>query len=268
MSLTPRASWQFGDGQVIVQQGQVGNGLYIVVSGDVRIVAAGDELARLDPGDFVGELTVIDQQPRNATAYAVGLTTCLALASWDLIALLERDPGLALNMLRDAGQLACAKPTHSFATEPCADGHAPRRQEDMNQAEILDALARLALFADLDHPQLQAVAHTMSEESFPAGQRILRQGFSGTGFFVILDGEVGVRVDGRMWRGWAGASSSARSLCCWASRRWPTSWQPSPVTALQLAGPDLRAFLLAYPPVMYRMLQSVSRRLERANRRG
>jgi CRP-like cAMP-binding protein len=91
---------EFGDGQVIVQQGQVGNGFYIVVSGEVRIAAGGDELARLHPGDFFGELTVIDQQPRNATAHAVGLTTCLALASWDLIALLERDPGLALNMLR------------------------------------------------------------------------------------------------------------------------------------------------------------------------
>ena len=42
----------------------------------------------------------------------------------------------------------------------------------------------------------------------------------------------------------------------------------SPVQTLQLAGPDLRAFLLAYPPVMYRMLQSVSRRLDRANRRA
>jgi len=66
----------------------------------------------------------------------------------------------------------------------------------VNQQEILDALAGLALFSDLDQPQLQAVAHTMSEESFPAGQRILRQGFSGSGFFVILDGEVMVRVDG------------------------------------------------------------------------
>ncbi len=60
----------------------------------------------------------------------------------------------------------------------------------MNQQQILDALAGLALFSDLDRPQLQAVAHTMSEESFPAGQRILRQGFSGSGFFIILDGEV------------------------------------------------------------------------------
>ena len=41
-----------------------------------------------------------------------------------------------------------------------------------------------------------------------------------------------------------------------------------PVHALQMAGPDLREFLLAYPPVMYRMLQSMGRRLDRANRRG
>ena len=42
----------------------------------------------------------------------------------------------------------------------------------------------------------------------------------------------------------------------------------TPVKALQLAGPELREFLLAYPQVMYRMLQAVSRRLDRANRRS
>ena len=36
----------------------------------------------------------------------------------------------------------------------------------------------------------------MTEESFPVGQRILRQGFTGTGFYVILDGEVAVKIDG------------------------------------------------------------------------
>jgi CRP-like cAMP-binding protein len=42
----------------------------------------------------------------------------------------------------------------------------------------------------------------------------------------------------------------------------------TPVQALQLAGPDLREFLLAYPAVMYRMLQALSRRLDLANRRS
>lgn len=91
----------FADGDAIVLQGQVGNGLYIVTSGEVRIVAGGEELARLGPGEFFGELSVIDQQPRNATVYAVGPTACLALASWDLLALLEREPQLAMNLLHE-----------------------------------------------------------------------------------------------------------------------------------------------------------------------
>ena len=138
----------------------------------------------------------------------------------------------------------------------------------MNQAEILDALSGLTLFADLERPQLEAVAHTMSEESFPAGHRILRQGFSGTGFFIILDGEVVVRVDGvDISRLGKGDFFGEISLLL-GEPPVADVVVTSPVKALQLAGRDLRAFLLGYPPVMYRMLQSVSRRLERANRRG
>ena len=91
----------FEDGQPIVQQGQVGNGLYIVVSGEARIVAGGEELARLGAGDFFGELSVIDQRPRIASALAAGPTVCLALASWDLMSLLGEEPRLALNLLQE-----------------------------------------------------------------------------------------------------------------------------------------------------------------------
>jgi CRP-like cAMP-binding protein len=91
----------FAPDQPIVLQGQVGNGLYIVVSGAARIVQGADVIARLGPGDFFGELAVIDQQPRSASAYAEGATTCLALASWDLLALLEEEPALALNLLHE-----------------------------------------------------------------------------------------------------------------------------------------------------------------------
>ena len=138
----------------------------------------------------------------------------------------------------------------------------------MNDAQILDTLASLALFADLDRPQLEAVAHTMSEESFPAGHRILRQGFSGSGFFVIVDGEVLVRVDGEdVARLGRGEFFGEISLLL-GEPPVADVVAASPVKALHLAGPDLRDFLLAFPQVMYRMLQSVGRRLERANRRS
>jgi CRP-like cAMP-binding protein len=138
----------------------------------------------------------------------------------------------------------------------------------MNQEQIIDVLARLALFADLDGPRLQAVAHTFAEASFPAGQRILRQGIAGSGFFVILEGEVSVHVDGtevaRLGRGeFFGETSLLLGEAPVAD-----VVSTSTVLALQLAGSELRDVLLAYPEIMYRMLQAVSRRLERANRRG
>lgn len=138
----------------------------------------------------------------------------------------------------------------------------------MNQQQVLDALAGLTLFSDLDRPQLQAVAHTMSEESFPAGQRILRQGFSGGGFFVILEGEVTVRVDGGDVATLGKGDFFGEISLLLGEPPIADVMATAPVKALQLGGPDLREFLLAYPPVMYRMLQAVSRRLDRANRRG
>lgn len=139
---------------------------------------------------------------------------------------------------------------------------------DVTDGEDLEALARLSLFSDLDRTRLQAIAHTLSEGSFPAGRRILRQGFAGSGFFIILGGEVIIRVDGedvaRLGRGdFFGEVSSLLGEPPIAD-----VVAVGPVRVLHLTGTDLREFLLAYPTVMYRMLQSVSRRLDRANRRS
>jgi CRP-like cAMP-binding protein len=90
----------FEPGQFIVLQGQVGTGLFVIIEGSAKVVRGTDELALLGPNDFFGELAVIDQQPRNASVQAVERTRCLALASWDLLDLLESDPKLALNMIR------------------------------------------------------------------------------------------------------------------------------------------------------------------------
>jgi CRP-like cAMP-binding protein len=90
----------FEEGQFIVLQGQVGTGLYVIVEGEAKVVRGSDELARLGPNDFFGELSVIDQHPRNASVQATMPTRTLALASWDLLDLIESDPKLALNMIK------------------------------------------------------------------------------------------------------------------------------------------------------------------------
>ena len=91
---------QFESGHYIVVQGQVGTGLYVIIEGAARVVRGSEELAQLGPGDFFGELAVIDQMPRVASVQATEPTRCLAVASWDLLDLIQSDPKLALNLIR------------------------------------------------------------------------------------------------------------------------------------------------------------------------
>ena len=65
-----------------------------------------------------------------------------------------------------------------------------------DRAVLADAIATFALFADLDAPQLESIVHLFDEVVFAEGERILRQGLTGSGFYVILDGEAAILVDG------------------------------------------------------------------------
>jgi CRP/FNR family cyclic AMP-dependent transcriptional regulator len=91
---------EFPAGHFIVVQGQVGSGAYVVVEGSVRVLRGDDELAVLGPGEFFGELSVIDQKPRFASVQAAEPTRVVAIASWDLLSLLESDSALSLNLIK------------------------------------------------------------------------------------------------------------------------------------------------------------------------
>ena len=130
---------------------------------------------------------------------------------------------------------------------------------------LVEALARLSLFADLTHPQLEVLAHSFNEEMFAEGQRVIRQNMPGSGFYVILEGEASVMIDGeeraRLRRGdFVGEISILTDE--------PPTADVVAMTMLRcLAIPDteLKSFMLGQPTVMYRMLQIEARRLRAAN---
>src|SRR2546423_14513959 len=62
--------------------------------------------------------------------------------------------------------------------------------------DVVDILAGFALFADLSTPQLESLVETFGEETYVEGDRVLRQGLTGSSFYVILDGSASIRVDG------------------------------------------------------------------------
>jgi CRP/FNR family transcriptional regulator, cyclic AMP receptor protein len=94
------AAIDFPAGHVIARQGEIGTGFFVIVAGGVRVVRDGTVVARLGPGEFFGELSVLDRMPRNATVAAEGPTSCLALASWDFEKVLLDQPALTLAILR------------------------------------------------------------------------------------------------------------------------------------------------------------------------
>ena len=132
--------------------------------------------------------------------------------------------------------------------------------------QLLDTLAALTLFADIGGAELEAIAHTMEERYFAEGERILRQGFSGSGFYIILEGEAAARVEGRevnrLGRGdffgeisvLLGEAPSADVVALRAIR------------CAVLAAPQVEDFIVSHPKVGYRMLQAEARKLRNATR--
>ena len=128
-------------------------------------------------------------------------------------------------------------------------------------SDNVEALGSLQLFADLDRPRLEEIAHTFEEEIVPQGQRILRQGLTGSNVYVILEGEAAVVLSGneiaRLHRGeffgevsvLLGEAPTADVVARTALR------------CIVIPGPQLREFLLRHPKVMFQMLRTVTLRL-------
>jgi CRP/FNR family transcriptional regulator, cyclic AMP receptor protein len=86
--------------RAIARQGEIGTGFFIVVSGRVRVVRDGTVVAHLGPGEFFGELSILDGGPRVAQVVTDEPTVCLAIASWDFERVLREEPGVALAVLK------------------------------------------------------------------------------------------------------------------------------------------------------------------------
>jgi CRP-like cAMP-binding protein len=136
----------------------------------------------------------------------------------------------------------------------------------LSAQQLVDTLSGLTLFADLTRPQLEQVAHKMTEESFPVGHRVLRQGFTGTGFYVILEGEVAIKRDGQQIATLAKGDFFGEMSILLGEPPVADVVTTRQLNVLHLGGPELEGFLRDHPPVMYRMLKTLALRLYNASR--
>ena len=89
----------FAPGEAIVEEGMLGETLFVVMEGTGKVVRRGRKVGEVVPGDFFGELSAIDGGPRTASVVAVTPMVVLRLFRRTLVTMLEEEPHLVLKLV-------------------------------------------------------------------------------------------------------------------------------------------------------------------------
>jgi CRP-like cAMP-binding protein len=89
----------FRAGEDIVKEGDEGVGFFLLTKGAAEAVRGDTHLASYSPGDFFGEMALLDAHRRSATVRAKEPTECLVMSRWDFISEVRNNPDIAVEML-------------------------------------------------------------------------------------------------------------------------------------------------------------------------
>ncbi len=90
----------YAPGQPVFHEGEMGDALYVIVRGKVAIASGGEHLADLGPGEAFGEMAVLDEVPRSATATAGEETEVLRIGSEEFYEILHEQVEIAEGVIR------------------------------------------------------------------------------------------------------------------------------------------------------------------------
>jgi CRP/FNR family cyclic AMP-dependent transcriptional regulator len=90
---------EFPDGTALTTQGEPGEAFFLVVAGSVSVARNGSVQKTLGPGDFIGEIALVDGRPRTATATAVGNVEALVIGRESFLQLMDTYPAVRLGIL-------------------------------------------------------------------------------------------------------------------------------------------------------------------------
>ncbi len=93
----------FKDGEIIIQQGEVGDSMYVVQEGEVEILiekyGQTIQLAIRGSGSFIGEMAIFDRDVRSATVRAKGVVRVLTVDKKNFLRRIHQDPSLAFRIV-------------------------------------------------------------------------------------------------------------------------------------------------------------------------
>lgn len=132
--------------------------------------------------------------------------------------------------------------------------------------DVVDILSGFALFADLTTPELERLVQTFSEVYFAAGERVVRQGLTATGFYVIVEGSATIKVGGKERASLRPGDFFGEISCLLGEPPTADVVAQTPLRCLVLPPNAVEGFLVANPHVMFRVLQGEARKLRTTTR--
>jgi CRP-like cAMP-binding protein len=96
-SMKPRT---FRAGDTVTTEGQGGVGFFVIEDGEAKVTVGGDERRRLGPGDYFGEVALLNETARTATITAETDLHCYGLTSWEFRPLVETHSTIAWKLLQ------------------------------------------------------------------------------------------------------------------------------------------------------------------------
>jgi CRP/FNR family transcriptional regulator, cyclic AMP receptor protein len=89
----------FEAGSTVAGEGRTGAGFFVIETGEASVSVHGAERAKLGPGDYFGEIALIDDGARSATVTADSELRCYGLTSWEFRPLVESHASIAWKLL-------------------------------------------------------------------------------------------------------------------------------------------------------------------------
>ena len=90
----------FPAGTEVKREGAPGAAFFVIAEGEATVTVGGEERAKLGPGDYFGEMALIEEAPRSATIVADTDLRCFGLTPWEFRPFVERHPEVAWALLQ------------------------------------------------------------------------------------------------------------------------------------------------------------------------
>jgi CRP/FNR family transcriptional regulator, cyclic AMP receptor protein len=105
----------FPAGKVLCREGEMGSEFYVIMEGEAEVTRNGDVLATHGPGGFFGEISLVEDVPRNATVTTTTPVRCFLLTRGRFLHVLDEFPGVERKVMRAlAKRLVSASNDHTL----------------------------------------------------------------------------------------------------------------------------------------------------------